>query len=158
MALSILELPLCDMIHQVWMLEWSHLTPLWRLFLFITDVLADCFHGVRIIHHNTQGLLSKPTDVYQWLSHCAGSASIFCFSETWIKPDGPLLSVAGYQVFDSPFLLQSNVANDDRFLPGSCLFVPELLLSQHPPLCVDIEQSCVSLNVSCCFSKIMSKF
>ena len=33
------------------------------------------------------------------------------------------------------------------------LFAPELLLPQHPPLCVDIEQSCESLNVSCCFIK-----
>ena len=42
------------------------------------------------------------------------------------------------------FILHScNVANDDRFLPGSCLLVPELLLPQHPPLCVDIEQSCL---------------
>ena len=57
----------------------------------------------------------------------------------------------GYQVFYSPFISRSNVTNDDRFLPGSCLFVPGMLLPQHPPLCVDIEQSCVSLNVSCCF-------
>ena len=51
------------------------------------------------------------------------------------------------------FHIKSNVANDDRLLPGSCLFVPELLSPQHPPMCVDIEQSCVSLKVSCCFIK-----
>ena len=79
------------------------------------------------------------------------SASIFCFSETWIKPGGPLLSVPGYQVFYSPFISRSNVSNGDRFLPGSCLFVPEMVQPQHPPLCMDIEQSCGSLNVSCCF-------
>ena len=117
----------------------------------ITDVLNDPISGVRIVHHNIQGLLLKSTDVYQWLGSCVNSAAtIYCFSETWIKQGGPLLSVPGYQAFYPPFILRDKTGGD-RVLPGSCLFVPEMFSPQHPPLCEEIEKSCTSLNVTCCF-------
>ena len=39
---------------------------------------------------------------------------------------------------------------DSGILPGSCLFVPEFLQPQHSLFCIDVEKSCVSLNVACC--------
>ena len=42
---------------------------------------------------------------------CTNSASVFCFTETWMKPEIPLPSVSGYQVFHSPFIThKSNAA------------------------------------------------
>ena len=66
-----------------------------------------------------------------------------------MKPEFLLPSISGYQVFHSPFIVRkSNVAG--RYLPGTCLFVSDNLLPEHFPVCVEIENSCTSLNVSCC--------
>ena len=64
-----------------------------------------------------------------------------------------MLTVPGYQAFYSPPIPRGTctATGGKSFLPGSCLFVPESLSPQHPQLCDDIEQSCVLLNVSCCF-------
>ena len=104
----------------------------------ITDVLCGNVTGVRLVHHNIQGLLSKSIDIHEWLEACVHSASVFCFTETWMKPEIPLPSVSGYQVFHSPFIARkSNVTG--RYLPGSCLFISNNLLPEHPPVCVEIE-------------------
>ena len=42
-------------------------------------------------------------------------------------------------------------STDARFLPGSCLIVPDTLPPEHSLVCEDIERSCVLLNVACCF-------
>ena len=107
--------------------------------------------GIKLIHHNIQGLLSKFIDVHEWLEACVNSASVFCFTETWRKPEISLPSVSGYQVIHSPFIActcKSNVAG--RCLPGSCLFVFNNLLPEYFTVCVEIENSCTLLNVSCC--------
>ena len=117
--------------------------------LYIIDVLCGNVAGVRLVLHNIQGLLSKSIDVHEWLEGCVNSVSVFCFTETWMKPEIPLLSVSGYQVFHSPFITRkSNVAG--RYLPGSCLFISHNLLPEHSTMCVEIENSCTSLNVLCC--------
>ena len=38
-----------------------------------------------------------------------------------------------------------------QYLPGSCLFVANILKPEHPPVCDQVEQSLVSLNATCCF-------
>jgi len=53
----------------------------------------------------------------------------------------------GYQVFYSPAPVSHN--NGKTFLPRSCLFVPNLLMPQHPPVCNDIKF--LVLSVSFCF-------
>lgn len=116
----------------------------------ITDVLSGSFNEIRLVHHNVQGLLSKTTDLRVWLEACVGSASVFCFTETWVRPETPCFSVPGFQVFHSPFVAR-DPSTDDRFLPGSCLFVADALSPEHSLVCQDIERSCVSLNVTCCF-------
>ena len=78
---------------------------------------------------------------------------IYCFSETWIKHGGSLLSVPGYQAFYSPFILCDKMGGD-KVLPDSCLFVPEMFSPHYPPLCKEIEKSCTSLNVACCVSSV----
>jgi len=51
----------------------SELLPL------LSDVLQESFSGIRIVHHNIQGLLSKSTDLCVWLGSCVQSASVFVF-------------------------------------------------------------------------------
>ena len=68
------ELPLCDQSSSDLDVESSDSSV--ETFPIISDVLDDRSYGVRIIHHNIQGLLSKSTDVCQWLSTCVDSASI----------------------------------------------------------------------------------
>ena len=100
----------------------------------INDVLCNSATGVRLVHHNVQGLLSKSIDIREWLEACIDSASVFCFTETWMKPATLLPSISGYQVFHSPFIArESSVAG--RHLPGSfCLFL--ILCCLNTPLYV----------------------
>lgn len=109
-------------------------------------MLHKSFTGVRVVHHNNQGLLSKSVD---FQGDCVGSASVFCFTKTWMKPEIHLPCIPGYQAFHLPFITcEPGVAHG--YLPGSCLFISNTLLPKHFSLCVNIENLCVSLNVSFC--------
>ena len=122
---------------------------------FVLPLAADALLvqpcGLRIIYHNVQGLLSKAMEIQQWLEDCVVSPNIFCFSETWVNTALPSLQVPGYEVFYSPPLPRNPIDAHHRYLPGSCMFIPTILSPEHPPLCDDIERSCMALNVSCCF-------
>ena len=108
-----MELPQCD--ESDLDLETESIKSSVETLPLITYVLNDPISGVRIVHHNIQGLLC----VYQWLGSCVDSAAtIYCFSETWIKQGGPLLSVPGYQAFYSLFILHDKTSGD-KVLPGS---------------------------------------
>ena len=119
--------------------------------LLITDVLSQSFNGIRIVHHNIQGLLSKSIDIREWLGACNGLSCVFCLTETWVKPETPFPSIPGYQMFHSPFIPCTSGAG--RYLPESCLFTSDLLSPERSSLCEDIEKSCTSLNVCCCSLK-----
>ena len=101
-----------------------------EMFPIITDVLCSNVTGVRLVHHNIQGLLSKFIDIHELLEACINSASVLCFTKTWMKPEIPLPSVSRYQVFHLPFIARkSNVAG--RYFPGSCVFFSNYLLPKH---------------------------
>ena len=57
----------------------------------------------------------------------ASSGSIFCFNETWIKPE--LVHLPRFQIFYSPFLLCLD--SQKKYLPGSCLFLTLWNLKIH---------------------------
>ena len=111
------------------------------------DILCEPFIGARIVHHNVQGLLSKMEELSKWFKL---ENVIFCFSETWIKPNSPPPDVPGFQMFMSPFQVRS-VEKPGSYLPGSCVVVPDTFQVEHPDICDVIEKSCVTLNVCCCF-------
>lgn len=67
------------------------------------DILCDSFNGIRIVHHNIQGLHSKMDELVEWFHQCNGRYVIFCFSETWIKPNSPPVEVPGFTWLLSPF-------------------------------------------------------
>ena len=41
----------------------------------IADVLCSNVTGVRLVHHNIQGLLSKSIDIHEWLEACINKFS-----------------------------------------------------------------------------------
>ena len=75
---------------------------------------------------------------------------VFCFSETWHGSDSLALTVPGFHLFCSP-LLPCKSDKGWRPLPGSCMFVADMLLPEHPPICDEIEKSSSTLNITCCF-------
>ena len=105
---------------------------------------------LRIVHHNVQGLQSKWLELADWLRVNISSPVVFCFSETWHGFNSPALAVPGFCLFYSPVLpCKSN--NSRRPLPGSGMFVADMLLPEHPPICDEIEQLSSVLNITCCF-------
>lgn len=67
------------------------------------DALCDDFTGIRIVHHNIQGLRSKLDDLSEWFGLSAGKATIFCFGEIWVKPSDPPVNVTVFQLFIFPY-------------------------------------------------------
>ena len=95
----------------------------------VSDMLSILPPGVGVIHHNVQGLVSKIVDVEQWVGDCVNTASVFCFSETWINPESPpVFTFPGFQGYYSPPILRRS-STSSGFLPGSCMFVSNTLIS-----------------------------
>ena len=59
------------------------------------EVLEVAFRGLRVLHHNVQGLHSKLDELSQWFSSFASKDVVLCFSETWVKPDNPSITIPG---------------------------------------------------------------
>ena len=116
---------------------------------FVVDYLGSAVNGMRIAHHNVQGITSKLFELYQWFNASADSATIYCLTETWLKPGSSTLQVPGFTVFTSPPLCRPGQPRS--YLPGSCLIIPNSLIVQQPPICETLEQSCRFLNIVCCF-------
>ena len=57
---------------------------------FISDVVSVSSSGVRLIHHNVQGLLSKMPEITQWFHICGSSPTTLCCSETWLRSNDPV--------------------------------------------------------------------
>ena len=98
----------------------------------------DPISGVRIVHHNIQGLLSKSTDVYQWLGSCVVSAAtmhilFFRDLDKARRVSAICAWLSGFSLSYSPFILCDKMGGD-KVLPDSCLFVPEMFSPQCPPL------------------------
>ena len=93
----------------------------------------------RAVHHNVtvQGLLSKFTEITQWLHLSCNSNIILCCSETWLK-DGSIPVLPRFTSYCSPLLRRTT---GKRALPGSCLFISNTLSPSHPTLCDIVEQS-----------------
>lgn len=80
----------------------------------------------------------------EWFHQCNGRDVIFCFSETWIKPNSPH---SGFSMLFSPFHSHSS----GNLLPGSCIFLLNSLQTEYPDVCKFAEESYSNLNVCCCF-------
>ena len=78
--------------------------------------------GLRIVHHNVQGIHYKLLELSQWFEASADSNTIYCFTETWLKPHSSALTVPGFEVFTSPLLCRPG--RDGSYLPGSCMVIP----------------------------------
>ena len=113
------------------------------------DIIGSPVDGVRIVHHNVRGLLSKFSEVSQWLFEAHNSPIILCCSETWITVNDLVPNVTGFDTFCSPVL--SRPDKPKSVLPGSCIFVSTLLQPECPPICDVIERSCSVINISSCF-------
>ena len=122
----------------------SHLdnTLLLPLDIFEESLTADLW----IVHHNVHGLLSKFTEIGQWLHSSHGSNIIVCCSETWLQGD-KLPATPGFVSYCSPLLERPT---GKRLLPGSCMFIFNTLIPSRPEICV-VEQSTTCSNVTCCF-------
>ena len=112
------------------------------------EALCTTFTGIRVAHHNIQGVHSKMDDLATWFNLCMGKNVIFCFTEIWTKPNSPPLHYPGYQVLLSPYHVRPGTK--DSFLPGSCIFISNSLFMERNSRCVEIEESCKLLNVTCC--------
>ena len=64
--------------------------------------------------------------------------------------NSPPLEVPGFQTFLSPVQIQSN-NRSGNFLPGSAVFVPNIIEVDHLDICNRIEELCSSLCICCCF-------
>ena len=112
------------------------------------DLFSGSFTAsLRVVHHNVQGLLSKFTEITQWLHLCYDLNIIVCCSETWLR-GGSIPAISGFVYYCSPLL---GWTTGTRPLPVSCLFVSNKLSPSHPALCETVEQSTTCLNVTCCF-------
>ena len=85
------------------------------------EALESSPDGIQLIHHNIQRLLSKSTEIAQWLHVCQASPTILCCSETCHKNDSFMLAMNGFSKFYSPILCRPD--NSNSILPGSCMFV-----------------------------------
>ena len=110
-------------------------------------LLDATISGVRTVHHNVQGIQSKIIDLTQWFKACAGTATIFCFTETWLKPCSTKLTVPGYTVFISPLL--HHPGKNGGYLPGSCIIVSNSITIEWSSVCEHLENSAV--GESCFF-------
>ena len=98
----------------------------------VLDVLSNLRPGVRVIHHNIQGLVSKIVDVEQWVGDCVNTASVFCFSETWINHESPpVFTFPGFQGTTLLQFLGGVQPAVDFSLDLVCLFQILYLLSIH---------------------------
>ena len=113
------------------------------------DLLEATISGVRIVHHNVQGIQSKIIELTQCFEVCGGTATIFCFTETWLKPCLPTLTVPGYTVLTSPFLRRPG--RDSGYLPGSRIIVSNSMTIERSFVCEHLEKSCQLLNLVCRF-------
>jgi len=98
------------------------------------DVLETPFSGIRIIHHNIQGLHSKLDTLTTWFNTCNRKNVVFCLSEIWTKPDGPPLHIPGYQLLFTPFHTRPAVKHLS-YLPGSCIMISNGLIVDRNSVC-----------------------
>ena len=63
------------------------------------DGLTSSFNGIRIVHHNIQGMHSKMIEISQWTNESINKNVIFCFSEIWISPQSPPINVKSFHTF-----------------------------------------------------------
>ena len=115
----------------------------------VSDIIDSPFSGVRVIHHNVQGLLSKISEISHWLHDHDREHIAFCCSETWLKTFSIMPSISGFELFCSPALSRPSTSG---ILPGSAIFVSSLLRPEHPVICDTVERSCSVLNVACCIT------
>lgn len=78
-----------------------------------------------------------------------GALPLFFFTETWLKPCLPTLTVLGYTVLTSPFLCRPG--RDSGYLPGSCIIMSNSMTIERSFVCEHLEKSCQLLNLVCCF-------
>ena len=66
-----------------------------------------------------------------------------------MNPHDPSVNIPGFQMFISPYHFCPDIRSQS-FLPGSCMFISNVLTVYGPSVCIEIENSCQLLNVTCC--------
>jgi len=115
--------------------------------LLATDLFQRPCEGVRLIHHNVQGLDSKLADIIQWLHFGYQLPIILCCSEMLLTNDDPVPRFDGFVSFCLPML--QHTVGSRKYFPGSTI---KCLCPEHPPICDEIEHLCSSVDVCCCFA------
>ena len=83
------------------------------------DLFQGPCEGVRLIHHNVQGLNSKLTEITQWLHSAYRLPIILCCSETWLTDRDPVPRFDGFDSFRSPML--QHPVESKKYFPGSTI-------------------------------------
>ena len=91
-----------------------------------TELLSSDVPGLRIVHHNIQGIVSKVDELNMWFNASADSATIYCLSETWLKSNSPNLTFPGFTTFTSPF--PCHPGRERHYLPSSCMMIPNSVI------------------------------
>ena len=123
------------------------------------DLLEATISGVRIVHHNVQGIQSKIIELTQWFKVCGGTAAIFCFTETWLKPCLTCTSAStAYTEFLTDYHLIQHISELTRLTSSSATLIGHILatpctvvhsvyqsvgLSDHMVQFVDVDLSVV---------------
>ena len=122
-------------------------------FPLVLDVLETMSSQLRIVHHNVQGLQSKWLELVDWLQVTLLSPAVF---KTWHDSDSLPPVAPRFHSFWSP-LLSPKSSNSRGPLLGSGIFLLDVLLPEHPPICDEIENSSLVSNVTCCFATCVSQ-
>ena len=113
-----------------------------------SDILASSSNGIRLIHHNVQGLISKSTELCERFHISQSVPTILCCSETWRNDSCPIINISGIVKFYSPVIIRPWSRG---FLPGSCLLISSVLCPEQTEICKHVQNNCSVLNIACCF-------
>ena len=119
-------LPHCDLLNDCSMSVSESSAPSKDDLLLPMDIISTPVTGVRVIHHNVRGVLSKFPEIAHWLSS-SQNPTVLCCSETWLGSNDLHPSVAGFDMFCSPVIRHPDKTTS--ILPGSCMFVSKSLSS-----------------------------
>ena len=85
-----------------------------------SDIIDSPISGVRVIHHNVWGLLSKISENFHWLHGHDYEHVAFCCSKTWLKAFSVMPSIPAFELFCSQALSRLSTSS---ILPDSAIFI-----------------------------------
>ena len=100
------------------------------------------------MHHNIQGINSKLLELNQWFEASVDTSTVYCFSETCLKPHSPNPTAPGFTIFTPPLLCHPGKTS--CYMPGSCMVLPnsdciETSYMQHTGEILSVVKHCLLL-------------